>query len=268
MKRLLFATFLLSIVSLSSKAQDDKNFYKKVYQFYKPSGALTECTLDGQAINDPVSQSFLIGNQFKIANEVTTDYIILFLPWKGNTEKNTRLVNKSTNKNIPEPIYFKISKNDFNSKCEEAFEKSSFALGILTLPIKMRFGAKSQDGSYYKRDFTFTGDVSFGFSAGWKYRYSRNTAVNILGGLAVSSIGVSPSTTNKIIATETNVSAITWHAGVLYEIDNFQIGGFTGVDYLAGEVGRNWMYRNSPWFGVGIGYSFLKAKKTSGDQDK
>jgi hypothetical protein len=72
--------------------------------------------------------------------------------------------------------------------------------------------------------------------------------------------------TKGIATSATNNAAITAHLGTLYQIDNFQIGLFTGIDFLAGEIGVNWKYRRKPWFGIGLGYSIFQAKRTTDTQ--
>ena len=29
---------------------------------------------------------------------------------------------------------------------------------------------------------------------------------------------------------------------------------------MSGEIGRNWIYRNRPWIGIGFGYEIFKPK--------
>lgn len=278
MKKILCICICL-LLFVCSKAQENNNkdLFKKIHKFFR-SAQLHKCHLNGVLSEGAdETEDILPGYEFKIIDQVDDFYIIRFSKWTNENYDylNTKLNGMSSQKNSAnanpnfmgddEIIYFKLPLKIFSTKCELAFSRHSFTVGGLVLPIKIRFGAKSADGTI-KRDFTFSGDASVGLSAGYKYTGNGTVSHNFLTGLAITSVSVSPATTNKFVTAETNLAAITWHFGYLLEIDRFQFGAFTGIDYLAGEAGRQWMYRHKPWLGVGLGFSFLNHKKTTDTQ--
>lgn len=263
MKKIYILSLLFSLLSYSLSAQEKSEFYKKKYKFYRYA-LLQKCNVNGVDVTG--TETISIGFEFSIVELKDNQYIIRISKWNdeslnaqyvGDTQLTT---GKKTDK-----IFFKLPITDFNEKCEEAVLRHTFTLGVVTLPIKMRFGYKAKDGSKI-RDFTFSGDISLGLSAGYKYTRRGRYSHNFLTGIALSSVSVSPATTNGLITDETNLAAITWHLGYLFSVDNFQFGAFTGIDFLGGEVGRKWDYRNQPWLGIGIGYAIFQPKKTTDKQ--
>lgn len=255
----------------------DKSLYYHVYVFLS-SENLTKCTGAGTDISG--NEDIPANAEFKITKAADNgDLVIQFLTWKVPTSNtklrnqlitlNSNLVSTNTDASSGETedkdIFFKLPLAIFTKYCDLKLDKHSFALGVLVLPIKMRFGGKSGDGTQL-RDFTFSNDVSIGLSVGYRYIPNRRFSSNFLTGISLTSVGVTPDNTKNAVSTATNLSAITWHLGYLFQIDNFQIGAFTGVDYLAGNVGRKWDYKDEMWFGIGIGYSIFSSKKTSDTQ--
>ena len=80
----------------------------------------------------------------------------------------------------------------------------------------------------------------------------------MVGGIGFSSIKVTPQTTKNFIESESTQSSITFSGGAIFEIEKFQISTFIGIDTMSGEIGRNWVYRNRPWIGLGFGYEIFK----------
>jgi hypothetical protein len=227
---------------------------------------LKECSISGAVAAAGTTLDVLPGYEFKVINKNGSDYIIRFLKWVDNPEKNKRFVSEAGTPDDEQTWkYFLLPIADYNPKAETVLAKHAFTIGALTVPIKMRFGDKKANGDPL-RDFTFSGDVSLGFSLGYKYSPSKRHAFNALTGVSITSVPISPQTTKNLITNETNVAAVTWHIGLLSEVDNFQFGVFSGIDYLAGETGRRWIYRNQPWLGIAIGYSLLQSKKTNTSQ--
>jgi len=270
----------------------DKSVYYNTYVFLT-SETLPQCNADGSDITvdgtkNP-TQNIPINSKFKITKIVDQgNLVIQVLPWVPKPtstdsspknaarnskykELNKKLVSTKTDNTTgvaaDQDVYLKLPAGTFASDCNLLVPPVSFTVGILTLPIKMRFGDTRSDGTVI-RDFTFTNDVNIGLSFGIKFssgssgRYSNN----ILTGISLTSVGVTPEDTKMSVSTATNLAAITWHFGYLYQIDNFQLGAFTGVDYLSGATGRMWNYRNEMWLGIGVGYSLFASKKTTDTQ--
>ncbi|OWK71501.1 hypothetical protein [Pedobacter sp. AJM] len=142
-------------------------------------------------------------------------------------------------------MQFFISLKDFNDKCESIYpHKKGFTWGFLTLPIKARFGNS-------KAPFTFEEKINFGISAGirWQHVNRVYSASNLLGGVSVGGVKLDK---------DNSASALSFSAGYMYQYDKFQIGLFTGVDFIdksATEV--SWGYQGKPWVGFAIGFSLF-----------
>lgn len=150
---------------------------------------------------------------------------------------------------------FFVSLKDFNNKCESIYpHKRGFTWGFLTLPIKARFGNS-------KAPFTFEEKINFGISAGIKWQHVNTvySASNLLGGISVGGVKVDK---------DNNASAISLSAGYMYQYDKFQIGIFTGLDFIDKSAGVNWGYQGKPWLGFAIGFSLFGESKTSNSNDQ
>ena len=279
--------FSLSLKSIAQPSTDE--LLSKVWQF-KMATSIVETDRLGNAVDPPNSDIAERDYQFRVIN-ITEEgnLVIRFLHWNATTIakkreppdskvtnrdpnslnsrfrlKDSQNANSSGNKE-KNLRYFRISRADFDIRCEEKLPPNQFSVGATTLPIKVRFGEKNQDGTN-KSYTTFSGNISVGMSFGLKHNYNKTFAINYLGGFSLSSIPVSAETTNSYVDEETNQAALTWHLGILAEINNFQIGVFTGIDYLSGKINKEWIYKDKPWLGVGIGFSFFNAKKTTDTQ--
>jgi len=166
--------------------------------------------------------------------------------------------------------FFIISKDTFDDKAEIALVNSavSFVFGGITVPIKLRFGSDYDDGNR-KRQFNFAGDVNIGMAAGIKFKPSKNRDlnINVLGGFSIASIGVDSEGTNGFVTSSTKVSSFTPSLSCVVEVKDFQIGLFTGADFLSGELGQNWDYQSKLWLGIGLGYGILNKDKKIASTD-
>lgn len=147
-------------------------------------------------------------------------------------------------------MQFFIPLKDFNNKCESIYpHQRGFTWGFLTLPIKARFANKNAS-------FTFEEKVNFGLSFGLKWQHVGTTysASNLLGGVSVG---------NVKIDNDNSASAISFSIGYMYQYDKFQIGLFSGLDYVGQSPQTNWVYQGKPWLGFAIGVSLFGENKTS-----
>jgi hypothetical protein len=276
--KLLLTLFICCTLDLFGQTID-KTIYDNIYVFLT-SETLTKCSGGGvDQTGASSTEDITSGTAFKVTKVLDDgNFVIQILKWPENPKPEKKTVNALLNKNLVSSatdqttgkiaaldIFFKLPLKTFTTECDLRLNRHSFTLGAVTIPIKMRFGSKWSDGTQ-KKDFSFSGDISFGLSVGYKYSPSKRYSHNILTGISLTSVPVTPATTQNSITSETNVAALTWHLGYLYQIDNFQIGAFTGIDYLGGKTGRLWNYKDEMWLGIGVGYSIFKSKKTSDTQ--
>lgn len=154
--------------------------------------------------------------------------------------------------------YFLIDAKDFNTKTSEFNGRTnSFAWGFSTLPIKLRFGGK-------ERPFEYSTGFSLGINAGYEYQFKSRVkqSIGLLLGMGVSTVLVSPESTNSVINKSTTTGAFVPTLSLIYSYSNFQIGTFVGADFIPGEIGKNWVYRNSPWLGLGLGFTIFQRNKS------
>lgn len=260
------STITAVLLYISSIAQTDENI-GKYFQFVE-NVQLSKCDAIGTAGggNDIIMKDI----QFTIVGSTTTDYVIYILLKSGDATFNTRYFNSGfVAATTTQPnIYFLLPRAAFATKCKTRLKKNSFTVGLVNLPIKARFGSKDKIDEKYNKDFLISSDVSLGFSFGYKYKWTEANGINLLAGVSLASIQVDSSITKGYATSATNASALTGHVGVLFEVHNFQFGLFTGIDFLAGQMGKEFLYKKDPWLGIAIGYSLFKTKNTKDTQSE
>lgn len=244
---------------------------------FKVGHSLVPCTYAGTVAAPAPAAVPVPGNaQFKIEHILGSgDMVVSFLKWPLNFPSslvlNLTLFNSTYTAathdivNTPDR-FFILSAADFQLFCARRIPKTEITFGIVTLPIKMRFGSKEIVNNKPKRYFDFGGDVSLGISGGLKFNKSKNVSKTIITGIAISSVPVDSFTTHGVIQDATNVSAITWHLGFIYQYRTYQFGIFTGFDFVAGETGRQWVYKGMPWLGIGLGLSIFNANASANSE--
>lgn len=223
---------------------------------------LNQCSFDGTAPGTANKEVMKKGWKFRVRNIVNNDYIIQVSEFTDGTDKATNQNLKTFKDSNQNDIYFKLSTAQYLAFAEELKRRGSFVVGASTTLIKIRPG-NGEDGE--NAIFSeFGNDFNIGITAGWRINdWKRNVSVSLVGGLGFSSIKVTPQTTRDFIDSESTQSSITFSGGAIFEIQKFQISTFIGIDTMSGEIGRNWIYRNRPWIGLGFGYEIFKPKGKS-----
>lgn len=159
-------------------------------------------------------------------------------------------------------IRLAIKKTDFDllKKTNYYSRKGvKFSSGILTVPFKFR---PEKDST----EFILSTDATIGAYGGVTFRLSKTQRfyVTLPVTLGLSFININDNNTSN---TEPQgnpsgiVPGITWSAGVIFQLSDFNIGIVVGQDFASG-VGNKWMYNGEPWFSFAIGYNFLKQEKS------
>ena len=228
-------SWLLNVVT---EAKDFKVFY--IVKF-KEKGTKKD-SLDAVELNKRVSQYYI----------------------ESVTEKGSFSAKKETN-------YFKLTNTEFAEVTKKLDEKWTF--GTVILPLKLRFGDTDSKGNNL-RYFDFTSEVNVGLSVAHRFTRGNTRTIDFYGFLSLnlSSIPVDSANTQGFQKTKTNASAISPTIGMVINFKNsgLQLIGTIGMDFMAGELGRKWTYRNQPWIGIGVGFSIFKFgdKGTATEQDK
>ncbi len=160
-------------------------------------------------------------------------------------------------------FYFFIANKDFQNVCTPEIPINSIVIGLPTIPTKLRFGnaGKTNDPRYFR----FEGNLNLGLSVGWKHYYGsrKKYSHDLILGFTLSSIAVDSATTKGKINTSTSVSSFSPHLGFVMCINNFQLGIYSGIDFLNGETNTFWTYRNQPWLGIGIGFDLFNTENSN-----
>lgn len=193
--------------------------------------------------------------------------LVKFWKYKDNTENSA---SNQTQPVTPEEEYKYISINtndkyflidleEFNKKTSE-YNGSNHSViwGFSTLPIKLRFSGEN-------RPFLYETGFSLGINAGYEYQFRSRTkqSIGFLLGIGVSTIAITPESVNNYVDESSTAGAFTPSLGIVYSFESFQIGLFTGYDIIPGPLGENWVYRNSPWLGLGLGFTIFQKNKTT-----
>ncbi|MFH4967282.1 hypothetical protein V8G61_03670 [Gaetbulibacter sp. M240] len=253
-----FQTFFILMLAFSMFSQEDLRENRHEFKY---SIELEECTFDGTLVSPSNKQVMNQGWKFRIRNIINNgkEYVIQvskFTSGKPDAEAQNKLTYK---KSLTEDIYFKLTSDQYSDFAEEYKKKGSFVVGASTTLIKIRPGnGEDGDEAIYSE---FGNDFNIGVTAGWRITdWKRDVSISLVGGIAFSSIKVTPQTTKDFIDSESTQSSITFSTGAIFEIQKFQISTFLGIDTMSGEIGRNWIYRNRPWIGLGFGYEIFKPK--------
>lgn len=199
------------------------------------------------------------GWKFRIVNIISDgNYVIQVLPFKGSNTRVITLNSRFNNRN-GENNYFLMTPQQYESFAEVSKRRGRFVVNTSSTLIKIRPG-NGKDTDDDEVIFSELGnDFNVGLTAGWRLtNYSKTGSVSLVGGFGYSAIKVTPQTTRDFISSESSQSAVTFNAGLIFEYNKFQLSIFTGIDVMSGEIGRNWIYRDRPWIGIGFGYEIFK----------
>ncbi|WP_299128804.1 hypothetical protein [uncultured Winogradskyella sp.] len=132
-----------------------------------------------------------------------------------------------------EQNFFSISKKDFDTYTEVIPAMIDIEFGTVTIPIKIRTG----NGDNVPLDFYGN------FNAGIGLNFKVRKFVSLYSGISITSVPVDSETTNGNITSATNAAALTPTIGLIKDIDRVQFGLFMGFDFLARDLGKNWIYQ-------------------------
>ncbi|MCU7548165.1 hypothetical protein OCK74_03525 [Chitinophagaceae bacterium LB-8] len=260
----------LCLLFTLSYAFAQKDLLKGIHQFTQ-STELKEADPLGNEKKDKdanvIKKTVERGWEFTI-DRITKDgdYVISFLEWRSNDTLNKEYVVENERSK-----YFILPKAEYELSAQKWEKKGGFTVGAATTLVKIRPGSGDDlKKGGYRVPFDFDNDFNLGLLFGWKHQQTfepNEIAHNFLAGFGITSIGVDSTTTQGYVKVKSNQSALTLSLGYLFEYNKFQIGAFAGYDLVAGEVGRQWIYRNRPWIGINLGFSIFKAQGTKEKQD-
>jgi hypothetical protein len=237
---------------------------------FKQNAELTEVSPVGVAT--PNKEFVPASAIFRIDGITSAGYVIHFDNWNLPSNKDTDKLAAVKARNIALASgsgiqkYFLIPTADFQNWTETV--GGSFSVFASSTIVKIRPGRKEPINNYPVY-FDFANDVNLGILAGYTFRPRRvmkGFAFSTLGGFAVSSIPVDAATTQDFVTSSGNQAAITPSFAFVGQHGNFQLGVLGGIDLMAGEVGKKWIFRNRPWIGVGIGFNLFRSQGTGSQE--
>lgn len=158
---------------------------------------------------------------------------------------------------------FALKPTVLNSSCKEYYGVSKeFTWGVMTLPIKARFG------NHKDKYFDFEERLNLGFVFGMKKQLKGYVvqSLNYLAGFGVTSVRTDSISLKDVSFYDGKTSlALSFHIGALYQIENFQVGLFLGTDVVPTKVGRVWYHQGRPWVGLAIGVSLFSKNANGSD---
>lgn len=214
---------------------------------------------------------------------VSDNGYVIYIYQKTDNEKNSSGATVLTSKasefnqkynstdgalNSSKKKYFLLSFDEYERSAYKLLKKSSFVVGAATSIIKIRPGIKSTYDRDFPVYFDYGNDFSLGVLFGWKFNSTNPTkksAFNALFGFGTVALPTDSLRTKGFLTSPATNQGLYGSFGLVMDYQNFQFGVFTGVDWMTGEAGRHWIYRDRPWFGISIGYSIFKTKKPNGE---
>ena len=281
-------TITLLLTAVSAFSQQEKKTSIKLNDRTK----FVEITPSRQLLNDTIyhmNSGFRIDPEFDVERIGDEDYVIFTYPdFKYNgiqlvrdisslrNMKADSLVVNSVHKELIERINdsltiaingktFAMKKTEFDlvnqtiyySISFKEWENYNFSSGLMTVPFKLR--GKLNDST----EFNLTTDITIGGYFGITKRISpsRRNYITIPATLGISYININDNNTSNVKEDNTIgvVPGITWSTGIIFQLEDFNIGFVLGQDY-ASSVGNKWIYNGQRWYSFAIGYNFLTQK--------
>lgn len=256
---ILHSVFSFAIIN-SSYSQDSKIKYFDVLNDIP----IVKSTIEGDIINHhqfitPEKTKFIL-----VSAKNSDTVIVRFLHWRSNPNiiraYRDSVIFTVGNDSIRGNEYYLMKKSDLDNNCAQisfrGLHAISFAVGFVTMPVKLRVG----------KNFDFEPTISLGTTAGLRMRMSRHYTnyINFLVGASTSTINLDSSSARGIKTGESlkNVFVFSPSFGIVVEFSKSQIGLFCGYDLLghSNKLKHDWIYQKKPWISIGFGFSIFKTE--------
>jgi hypothetical protein len=279
----------IAVVSLSSRSAaadsqaDPDNVYYEAHGiiYIRPFSNVTGvATKESEKVADRDLKFQIIGSviadpdQLKkdpTATPTKTYYVIQFYaitstddPRAKDLKLSALYVTRNDNGNL-----FAIPKDAFDTAVTQGWIRKRFDAGItaidvtygatLSVPFKLRPRIEG-----HNRDIVTDVTLAGYFGAKWRISADHDYFFSVIGNAGLALVPISNGTNpSDGMATSTTVPAITVAAGLVFQLDSFQLGFLTGRDYASGDLGNDWIYNTKQWFSFSIGYAFLASSSDS-----
>jgi len=173
---------------------------------------------------------------------------------KGLTlERNTGIKDKELVLDLSKSAYIIPTSQLMRSSKEFINKNGVLNLGILILPVKIRPFATESGQFDFSDGFSLGTTVSLTYHHNWAKDFTHNFLLY----LGTSNFTLDSSKI-KEVRDEYKISAFSPAIGYMMQKNQIQISFLVGFDFPSGSVQKNWVYRNQPWIGVGLGFGLFK----------
>jgi hypothetical protein len=235
---------------------------------------LLVCWVHGVVVGQEVIQ-FKKNEILKPINEVitNTNYLNTFLSVRSSKKLQQNISSENYYKKIGEIDGFVLLKNtttndtivmnsfELNEKSNPVTPRWNF--GMVTLPMKIRFGGGSEDKNT-RRYFDLEAGFNLGLALSYKLSndYRSETQTHWLLTIGTSQVKLTPESTNGKINNDLSVTAFSPTTGFVFHFNNkLQFITIIGWDFIPGKIGTEWLYKDKPFFGLGIGFKAFEIGK-------
>jgi hypothetical protein len=235
------------------------------YELSKDSTILKDTNITFKTKKAKAERFYFDKGCYKANLSISKDTILVnFWLWELNDTSwyNATEAQKKKFPFNPETKYF----IKLNNRQYESFFYTNWELALLTIPFKYHFGFKESDAEIdpvFNTNINIStligkrlGKVSYVYDT-YKGMTENNWSATIGGFIGLSSQKVDSTSTSLAtspILKETNIPALSYGLGVVFNISDFNLGVFMGWDNGIGSLGQKWNFDNKPWFGFGFGY--------------
>ncbi|RAJ90048.1 hypothetical protein LX87_05527 [Larkinella arboricola] len=253
---ILIITNILVVKTSNGQELDLGTKYK-----FKSATRLKPCNSVGDIVEGTTENDIEKGWQFFIEKKIATGYVISFATFPSSFHGSVALNLKYTKTADERPIYYFMPLSEKTNV--DIFRNRFFSYGAISAPFKARFpGGEGNE----KRYFDLTSNISLGISAGGGLAISNDVSNHILLSASITAIPINSGNTKNFTGSNTSVTALSPAISYIHQRKTIQIGLFLGIDILTGEIGTNWLYKKSPWLGIGIGLNLFSPNVSSVEQ--
>jgi hypothetical protein len=149
---------------------------------------------------------------------------------------------------LTKTYYILPTKTLVSNSVEFDNKNGTWNIGLLVMPVKIRpFATESGQ-------FDFSDGVSVGTTLSWTvhHNFRTNFTHNILLYVGVGSYTADESKI-KEKREDYKIATFSPAVGWMWEKKSVQLSLLVGIDFPAGNLQKQWVYRNMPWFGMGLG---------------
>ena len=250
-------TFLLFLMLLFYSSVYGQEQGWRLLKSYKTVIDLTVKYLDGETVKSRVAKAGLKYNYIKTVKDKV---YIKFLKITQETEqiKNDPEYANFVNANNDEVVYF-VEKDKLNDLHKQ--KNSSLVSGTLLSPIKVR--PEKDIDETNSVPWELSTDFTLGQYIGYRFPLSKTNPYYITVPtftIGTSLLSINSSNTEPEAETSTTLG-LTWSAGILLDLNGFNIGFLLGRDYAPGKAGKNWIYNEETWYSIGFGINLTSKNK-------